>query len=46
MGKEYKRWAVEAKEKKSDTILQPELHGCYDRNDVIEFFGLNQPDIE
>jgi hypothetical protein len=27
-------------------ILHPELHGHYDRNDVIEFFGLNEPDIE
>ena len=46
MEKEYKKWAVEAKEKYSDSILRPELHGYYDRNDVIEFFGLNEPDIE
>lgn len=46
MGKEYRYWKVEAKEKYSDMILHPELHGYYDRNDVIEFFGLNEPDIE
>lgn len=46
MVKEYRRWVVEAKEKYSDSILCPELQGYYDRNDVIKFFGLNEPDIE
>lgn len=46
MEKEYRRWKVEAKEKYSDSILCPELHGYYDKDDVIKFFGLDQPDIE
>jgi hypothetical protein len=46
MDNEYKHWKVEAKEKFSDNILKPELHGYYSREDVIKFFGLDQPDIE
>lgn len=46
MLKEYKHWKIEVKEKYSDAILKPELHGNYDKEDVIKFFGLNEPDIE
>ena len=42
----YKRWSVTIKEKNSDLILHPSLYGYYEREDVIKWFGLNDPDVE
>lgn len=46
MDKIYRNWKVDIKEMHSDKVLHTDLKGCYNINDVIEFFGLNEPDIE
>ena len=43
---EYKRWQVTIKEKGNDNLLTPKLFGYYEREDVIKWFGLNDPEIE
>lgn len=42
---EYKRWKVRVKEVGND-ILTPEVWGYYTKEQVIEFLGLNKPDVE
>lgn len=43
---EYKRWKVRVKEVGNDNILTPEVWGYYTKEQVIEFLGLNKPDVE
>jgi hypothetical protein len=41
-----KVWRVRLKEVGSDSILEPSLYGDFDRDYVIRWFGLDQPDVE
>lgn len=43
---EYKRWKVRVKEVGNDNILTPEVWGYYTKEQVIEFLGLDKPDVE
>ena len=42
----YNHWWVTIKEKAMKHPITTELHGNYDEKDVVEFYGLNQPDVE
>ena len=43
-----RHWKIEIKEKGNNQILTPEYIGddSFDRNACIEFFGLNESDVE
>lgn len=41
-----KTWVIEAQEKWCDHPIRTTYTGCFSREDVIKFFGLDQPDIE
>lgn len=41
-----RHWKVRLKERASEHILTPEHIGYLSREQVIEFFGLEEPDIE
>lgn len=43
---EYKRWKVRVKEVGNDSILTPEVWGYYTKEQVIDFLGLDKPDVE
>ena len=43
---EYKRWKVRVKEVGNDNILTPEVWGYCTKEQVIEFLGLDKPDVE
>lgn len=45
MGK-YNHWRVTIKEKAMKYPITTELHGNYDEKDVVEFYGLEEPDVE
>ena len=42
----YNHWRVTINEKEMKLPITTELHGNYDEKDVVEFYGLNQPDVE
>ena len=42
----YRHWRVTIKERFMINPLTTELHGNYDEQDVVEFYGLKQPDVE
>ena len=43
---EYRYWIVQYIDTwTSREIRETELHGYYDYNDVIKFFGLNEPEV-
>ena len=44
--KEYNHWRVTIKEKAMKHPITAELHGNYDENDVVDFYGLKQDDVE
>ena len=41
-----KHWKAEIKERGNSHILTTELHADVDRKYCIDFFGLNEPDVE
>ena len=41
-----KHWKAEIKEVGNDHILTPELHGDFDREYCIKFWGLEEADVE
>ena len=41
-----RHWKVQIKECGNNHILTPELVGDYDEQYCIEFFGLDEPDVE
>ena len=43
---EYRYWKVQYIDTWTNgEIRETELHGYYDYNDVIKFFGLNEPEV-
>jgi hypothetical protein len=42
----YNHWRVTIKEKAMKHPITTELHGNYDEKDVVDFYGLKQPDVE
>ena len=42
----YRHWRVTIKERAMSHPITTELHGCYDRQEVIKHFGLDEPDVE
>lgn len=42
----YRHWKVTIKEVAMKHSITTELHGYYDEDDVVDFYGLNQPDVE
>lgn len=41
-----RHWKIRVKERGSDHILTPEYIGYSDREEMIDFFGLENPDVE
>lgn len=41
-----KTWIIECKEKWCDHPIRTTHTGNFEREDIIKFFGLNEPDIE
>ena len=41
-----KHWYAEIKEVGNDDVLKPEYVGDKSREEVIKWFGLDQPDVE
>lgn len=44
--KTQRHWKVTIKERNNPNLLTPELIGWYDENDIVNFLGLKQPDVE
>ena len=42
----YRHWKVTIKEVAMKHSITTELHGYYDEDDVMDFYGLEQPDVE
>lgn len=42
----YKHWAAKIKEHGNDNILTPTYWGYVDKKYLIDFWGLNDPDVE
>lgn len=42
----YRRYVVTIKEKENGNVLRPEYSGNVDEDFLIDFFGLNNPDVE
>lgn len=41
-----KTWEITIKEAGNPNLLHPSYTGDVDRDFIIEFFGLNEPDVE
>ncbi len=41
-----RHWKIRLKERTTGHILTPEYIGYHNREEVIEFFGLENPDVE
>ncbi|MEZ3466148.1 MULTISPECIES: hypothetical protein [Muribaculaceae] len=41
-----RHWKIKLRERSTGHILTPEYDGYLDRDGVIEFFGLENPDVE
>lgn len=41
-----RHWKIRLKERGADHVLTPEYIGYHDREEVIEFFGLENPEVE
>lgn len=44
--KEYKTFQATIKERGNDHLLTPTFSGYVDRQYMIQFWGLNEPDVE